>query len=225
VYYLAGESRRVLEHSPHAESLRGQGWEVLYLLDPVDELVVEWVEQYRDKPLRSAAVAAPPAKSPGEGVQERQAPENRAGDLTGLCTWLKERLGEAVAEVTVSQRLTSSPACLTAQEHQPSPQLDRVLRAMGQTPSSRPRVLEVNPDHPLILGLQHRVEQAPEDPALADQAELLFGYALLAEGSELPDPVRFTRLLADTMARAVAAVPAVEEAPPAPGKDTRPTED
>lgn len=226
VYYLAGESRHVLEHSPHAESLRGRGWEVLYLLDPVDELVVEWVEQYRDKPLRSATVAAPSSpETPATRADEEPAQERSGGALTGLCTWLKDRLGEAVAEVTVSRRLTSSPACLTAQEHQPSPQLDRVLRAMGQTTSSRPKVLEVNPDHPLILGLQRRLEREPGDPILADQAELLLGYALLAEGSELPDPVRFTRLLADTMAHAVAAPPRDGEVRPGNGAETLPTED
>jgi len=207
IYYLAGESRHVLEHSPHAESLRARGWEVLYLLDPVDELVVDWVEKFQDKPLRSAALAAAPPAPEKEGEQPEKPDAERSSEFAGLTGFLKERLGEGVSEVRLSRRLTTSPACLAAEEHQPSPQLDRMLRAMGQAPPPRPRVLEINPDHALIRGMRQRLERAPEDPALADQAELLMGYALLAEGSELPDPVRFNRLLAETMARAIPVDP------------------
>ena len=103
----------------------------------------------------------------------------------------------------LSYRLTTSPACIVGESHDLTPTLERMYRAMGQDLPQIRRVLEVNPAHPLVSGLRGAHEQRPEDPALTETAELLYGLALLAEGGELTDPARFTRLLADRLARTV----------------------
>lgn len=198
IVYLTGESRRVLESSPHLEAYLARGWEVLFLLDPVDELVVEWVRELEHHPLRSAAKGEVP------GAAE-VAPEASAAhaELAPLLGFLQKQLAEQVREVRLSRRLTSSPACLVGGEQDLSPQLERILHASGaEVPASR-RILELNPDHEVVRRLAARHGAEPDSPALAEAAQVLLGYALVAEGSPLPDPTGFARALAALLGRAL----------------------
>ena len=101
----------------------------------------------------------------------------------------------------LSSRLTSSPVCLVGAAHDYSPRLERLLRHQQGGGPKQKRIMELNPEHAIVQTMQERFEQDAEDPALADYAELLFGQALLAEGSELPDPAKFSSLVADVMTR------------------------
>ncbi len=111
------------------------------------------------------------------------------------------KLQEQVKEVRLSARLTTSPACIVGDTHDMTPTLEKMFRAMGQEVPQVKRILELNPTHPLVTGLREAHEQGRDDDSLAETAELLYGMALLAEGGELSDPARFTRLLADRLAR------------------------
>jgi len=104
-----------------------------------------------------------------------------------------------VKEVRLSSRLTTSPACLVGGEHDMSPQLERLLRHTQQQAPQSKRILELNGEHEVISKLAAHFDSKADDPAIAETADLLYGYALLAEGSELPDPARFTGLLAKLM--------------------------
>ena len=117
-------------------------------------------------------------------------------------TWLQETLDEHVKEVRLSTRLTSSPACLITDTFGITPQLARMYRASGQEVPVGKRILELNPEHPLVTGLRQALADGASD-GLADTAELLYGTALLAEGGALDDPARFAALLADRLARTV----------------------
>ena len=113
-------------------------------------------------------------------------------------------LSETIREARVSSRLTSSPACLVAGEHDLSPGLERLLRqASGREdgPAVARRILEVNDGHPLVSKLRQMHASAPDDPALVDAAHLLLGSVLLAEGAAPPDPVGFAERLAGFIAR------------------------
>jgi molecular chaperone HtpG len=103
--------------------------------------------------------------------------------------------------VRLSSRLTTSPACLVGDTHDLTPTLEKMYRATGQHLPPVKRILELNPTHPLVTGLQKAHQQGTDHDRLAETAELLYGMALLAEGGELTDPSRFTRLLADRLAR------------------------
>jgi molecular chaperone HtpG len=105
--------------------------------------------------------------------------------------------------VRLSSRLTASPVCLVSAEHDYSPQLERLLRQSNLNTPAQRRILELNPSHPLLTKLLERFQRDKEDPTLADYAELLFGYGLLAEGSELHDPVRFNQLVAELMVKSL----------------------
>jgi len=203
IYYMTGESRSMIENSPHMEAFRAKGYEVLILTDPVDEVWVERTTQFDGRSLQSIAKGQVDLESEDEKQSTEVARQQQQKDFAGLLTWLGQALTEQVKEVRISTRLTTSPACIVGDEHDITPTLEKLYRAMGQEVPSVKRILEVNPSHPLITGLRAAHERDPDQAALSETAELLYGVALLAEGGDLADPARFTRLLADRLARTV----------------------
>ncbi|MBA0050957.1 molecular chaperone HtpG [Streptomyces sp. AJS327] len=199
VYFLTGDSRTRLENSPHMEAFLAKGYEVLLLTDPVDEVWVEQVREYDGVSLQSIAkgqvdLDAGDSETGEDG--EDGADEQRKQDFASLLGWMGTALGEDVKEVRLSSRLTTSPACIVGDSHDLTPNLEKMYRAMGQELPRVKRILELNPGHQLVASLKDAHSANQEDPALAETAELLYGMALLAEGGELTDPARFTRLLA-----------------------------
>jgi molecular chaperone HtpG len=198
IFYAAGESRHLLERSPHLEAFKAKGYEVLLLTDPVDEVWVDAVPEFEGKALQSVAK--------GEvdlGAEDDSTESTDHADFAELLSWLQETLDEHVKEVRLSTRLTSSPACLITDAFGITPQLARMYRASGQEIPVGKRILELNPDHPLIIGLRQSLAASSPSDGLAETAELLYGTALLAEGGVLDDPARFAALLADRLARTV----------------------
>lgn len=199
IYYITGESRSIVENSPLLEGFRKKDYEVLFLTDPVDEFVVDNLPEFEGKKLRSVGRGELDLDDPkGEDTtqEERKDQEKRYSDLFGL---LGKHLEENIKRVRLSSRLTTSPACLTVDEYDLSPQMERMLRAAGPDAPKQKRILEVNGSHEIIRRLQERFEQDKTDPALRDYAELLYGYAILAEGSELEDPRAFNKALEGLM--------------------------
>ncbi|MGW0161707.1 molecular chaperone HtpG [Mycobacterium sp. NPDC003323] len=192
IFYATGESRQLLERSPHLEAFKAKGYEVLLLTDPVDEVWVETVPEFDGKALQSVAK--------GEvdlGATDEDKPEH--GDFADLLAWLQETLDEHVKEVRLSTRLTSSPACLITDTFGITPQLARMYKASGQDVPVGKRILELNPDHPLVTGMRQALTDSAD--GLDDAAQLLYGTALLAEGGSLDDPARFAAILADRLAK------------------------
>ncbi|MFF3271425.1 molecular chaperone HtpG [Streptomyces chrestomyceticus] len=202
IYFMTGESRTAIENSPHMEAFRDKGYEVLLLTDPVDEVWVETVPEFDGKELRSIAKGeADLAKEESEEDKAERA--KRQEDFAGLLSWMTERLGDEVKEVRLSSRLTVSPACVVSDTDDVTPALRNMYRAMGQELPEAKRILELNPGHPLVEGLRKAQAERPDDADLAGTAELLHGMALLAEGGELSDPARFTKLVAERLERAL----------------------
>jgi molecular chaperone HtpG len=199
IYFMTGESRSTIEHSPHMEAFQAKGYEVLLLTDPVDEMWVDAVGEFDGKRLQSVAKGQVDLAGAGEADQPER--DQREKDFAPLLSWLAERLGEQVKEVRLSSRLTTSPACLVSDAQDMTPTLEKMYRAMGQDGPRIKRILELNPTHPLVTGLRDAYGQRADDPALPETAELLYGTAVLAEGGDLSDPARFARLLADRLAR------------------------
>ncbi|MFI0816510.1 molecular chaperone HtpG [Streptomyces sp. NPDC021098] len=196
IYYMTGESRSIVENSPHMEAFQAKGYEVLVLTDPIDELWVDAVPEFEGKQLRSVAkgqVDLDDEDESSEGAPER---EQQKKDFADLLAWMTTTLGEQVKEVRLSSRLTTSPACIVGDTHDVTPALENIYRAMGQNVPQIKRILELNPTHPLVSGLRTAHGERPMDSGLADTAELLYGMALLAEGGELSDPSRFIKLMA-----------------------------
>jgi molecular chaperone HtpG len=205
IWYLTGSSREQIENSPALETFRDRGWEVLYLTEPVDELVVQSVRDYEGKRLRSAGKGAVELE---EG-EKKEAGEERKKEFEPFLGVLQKRLETWVKEVRLSGRLTKSPAVLVVSEHDYSPQLERLL-ATGRDGVRQRRILELNAEHPMVRGLRRRFDANPNDAVVGDYAELLLGWSLLAEGSEPHDPVRFTQLVAGLMETGLDAAPPAE---------------
>ncbi len=201
IYYLTGDSRRTVENSPHLEAFKEKGCEVLYLVEPVDELVVQSLTEFEGKKLQSVGKGTVQLGSETEKEEAEKALKEKAEDYAGLMETLQKKLDEHVKEVRLSSRLTTSPVCLVGAEHDYSPQLERLLAQSQDTVPKQKRIMELNPTHPILAKLHDRFQQNKEDASLDEYAELLFGYGLLAEGSELPDPVTFNQRVAELMVR------------------------
>ncbi|HEU4455624.1 MAG TPA: molecular chaperone HtpG [Longimicrobium sp.] len=217
VWYLTGASREQIENSPALEAFRDRGWEVLYLTDPVDELVVQSVTEFGGKRLRSAGKGAVEL----EDGEKKEAGEERKKEFEPFLEAMRKRLDKWVKEVRLSGRLTKSPAVLVVAEHDYSPQLERLLSQGRGEGFRQRRILELNAAHPLVQGLRRRFDADAEDPVVGDYAELLLGWSLLAEGSGPHDPARFTQLVAGLMETGLGAAPAgASESRPEPSPVT-----
>jgi molecular chaperone HtpG len=198
IYYVTGESRKAVEKSPHLEILADRGYEVLFLIDPVDELVGENITEYKEKKLQS--VSKGDVNLGSEAEQKEAEVKRKEAEKTheSLLKTIQEILTEDLKEVRMSSRLTSSAACLVGNENDISPQLERLLEQAGQKPPKQKRILEINPKHGL-LDRMNSLHIADEKEKLSAYAQIVYGQALLAEGSALPDPVRFNQLVTDVL--------------------------
>ena len=201
IFYATGDTREQILKSPHLEAFKAKGYEVLLLTDPVDEVWVQNVTEFDGKPLQSVARGEVDLESDEERSAREAEREEQGRAFAELMGWLKETLDEHVKEVRLSSRLTESPACLITDAFDITPALARLYKASGQEVPVAKRILELNPEHPLVAGLRQAHQDRPDDPAIAETAELLYGTALLAEGGALDDPARFADLLAARLAR------------------------
>jgi molecular chaperone HtpG len=190
IYYVTAESFPAAKGSPHLEIFRKRGIEVLLLSDRVDEWLVANLREFEGKLLVSVARGELGLdKIKGEDATR----DHEVGRYKDLLVSLKRALGDKVKDVRISQRLTESPSCLIADEHDIGGNLARILKAAGQkVPASKP-ILEINPEHAIVARLQ------PGEPRFDAWASLLFDQALLAEGGQLEDPAGFVRRNNDLM--------------------------
>ena len=203
IYYLTGESRQAIENSPHMEAFRDRGIEVLLLTDAVDEVWVDAVGEYEGKKLRSVAKGEfdLDAKGEDEGAEDEREKRNEA--YAGLLEWMGKRLEDDIKEVRLSSRLTVSPACVVSDAHELTPALENMYRAMGQEVPRAKRILELNPGHALVQGLNEAYTEHGDGTELAETAELLYGLAVLAEGGQPKEPARFVKLMAERLEKAL----------------------
>jgi len=191
IYFLTGDSRAAIENSPYMEAFAAKGLEVLLLTDPIDEVWVDGMPEFDGKQFQSIAKGDIDLEEKDEAEREQQKEE-----FSGLLSWMGEVLTKDVKEVRLSNRLTTSPACVVSDQNDATPTLVNLYRAMGQPIPQERRILELNPSHTLVTGLRAAHDARPEDPKLAETAELVHGMALLAEGTQPDDPARFVQLLA-----------------------------
>ena len=195
IYYLAGDDITRLEASPHLEGFRARGVEVLLLADPVDSFWATSAPSFEGKPFKSVTQGtADLALIPRlDTKQEKSAETDKA--VTSFLTFIKETLGEAVADVRPSDRLTDSPVCLVAPEHGPDRQLEKLLAGAGRLTTAAKPILEVNPRHDIIMTL---ASLGDDDLAFKqDAAHLLFDEARILEGDRPED----ARLFSDRLGR------------------------
>ena len=186
IYYVTAESFNAAKNSPHLEVFRKKGIEVLLLADRVDEWVIGNLPEFDGKALVSVARGGLDLGAL-EDEAEKEETAKAADDFKPLLDKMKTSLGDKVKEVRITLRLTDSPACLVADEHDMGMNLARILKAAGQdAPVSAP-ILEINPHHPVVQRLHS------EEQNFDEWATVLFDQALLAEGGTLDDPATFVK--------------------------------
>jgi len=205
IYTISGDNLTALKSSPQLEAARAKGVEVLLLADNIDDFWLPQTDTYQEKPFKSLTrgdVDLSKIESDTEGKEDQPTETVEGEDLDKLIAALKAKLGDKVADVRASARLTDSAVCLVANEHGMDMRLERFLKQHQQLGELSKRVLEINPKHELIRGM---AATDPGNEDLGELAELLFDQALIVEGEPLPDPGAFSRRMSAFLSKGLAA--------------------
>jgi molecular chaperone HtpG len=187
IYYLAGDSREVMEQSPLLESFKARSWEVLLLIDPADEFVVDSLHEYKGKQLKAIDKA---------GIDQSHLTDEKKKQFQSLLAYFKEKISD-IGDARLTNRLKESAVCLVSDEHAMSASMERLLQRMQRdkpAPASK-RILEVNPDHPLVQAMEKLLAKDKSDARLEKYARLLYDQAVILEGSKVKDPLTFAQRL------------------------------
>lgn len=198
IYYITGEKLELLKTSPYLEKLKAKGYEVLLLVDAVDEWVTQGITEYKTKKLVSITKEGLDLDTDEEKKQKEELRKSQKERFGTLIEKVKTALSADVKDVLISDRLTETPACLVSAEHDMSANMQRILSRMEGAPQMNAgdskRILEINLDHPIYAQMQTLAEDQ-----IKNWSEILYNQALLAEGSPLPNPAHYTRLISDLM--------------------------
>ena len=205
IFYLPAASLEAAKNSPQLEVFRKKGFEVLFLVDDIDEFVIPSINEYDSKQLRDISKGEVDLET--EEEKKAKADERKAHETAdnALVATLKELLKEQVKDVKLSTRLTDSACCLVDEEYAMSPQMQRIMKAMKQEVPDFKQILEINPDHPLIAALRQVNEKDVKDPRLATYAKLLFDSACLMANQPVANPLEFAKQVASLMAEGLKA--------------------
>jgi molecular chaperone HtpG len=194
IYYVTGESKRAVENSPFLEKLKKKGYEVIYMVDPIDEYCVQQLKEYEGKKLISATKEGLAME---EDEDEKKAFEEAKAKSEGLCKLMKEVLDDKVEKVTVSNRLADSPCCLVTGEYGWSANMERIMKAQALRDStqsaymSSKKTMEINPVNPIIEALREKASADQSDKTVKDLVWLLYDTSLLTSGFSLDEPATF----------------------------------
>lgn len=201
IYYITGASLAAIQNSPQLEGFKKHGFEVLLLTDSVDEFWVNVAHEYRGTPLKSVTRSSGDLSTADEGKQaEETSPETKA-DVAALVNVMNTILQGKVKEVKASHRLTSSPVCLAVSENGMDIRMERFLFENKQLPQVSLKILEVNPDHPIIQKLAAQAIEENGVEKVKDTVQLLFAQANIVEGEPIDDVGQFAALMSACIAR------------------------
>ncbi len=194
VYYIIGDNLPSILNSPHLEKLKEKGYEVILMSDPVDEWVVQTLDEYDGKKLKSAEKG---------DLDIEEVDRAKKDEYANLFEFVQSELDSKIKEVKASTRLKDSAACLSGNEYDMSPFMEKILRASGKDLPENKRVLELNLDHPVLEKFRKIFEKDKANPVLKDYSKLLYDIAVIGEGGKVDNPSRFGKMVGDLMAGAL----------------------
>jgi len=195
IYYITGESKRSVETSPFLEKLKKKGYEVLYMVDPIDEYAVQQLKEFEGKKLISATKEG---LQLNEDEDEKKAFEEAKAKTEGLCKLVKEVLDDKVEKVVVSNRLADSPCCLVTGEYGWTANMERIMKAQALRDASQSaymsskKTMEINPTNSIIVALREKADADQSDKTVKDLIWLLYDTSLLTSGFSLDEPATFS---------------------------------
>jgi len=194
IYYVTGESKKIVENSPFIERLKRKGYEVLYLIDPIDEYAVQQLKEYEGKKL---VCATKEGLKISESEDEKKQWEEAKARTEPLCKLIKEVLDDKVEKVVVSNRLDLAPCCLVTGEFGWSANMERIMKAQALRDANSAsymmakKTMEVNPTNPIVSSLSAKISADQSDKTVKDVIWMLYDTALLTSGFSLDDPTIF----------------------------------
>ncbi|KAI3908104.1 hypothetical protein MKW92_007288 [Papaver armeniacum] len=194
IFYITGESKKAVENSPFLERLKKKGYEVLYMVDAIDEYAVGQLKDYEGKKLVSATKEGLKLE---ESEDEKKKAETLKEKFEGLCKVIKEVLGDRVEKVVVSERVVESPCVLVTGEYGWTANMERIMKAQALRDSSTAgymaskKTMEINPENSIMEELRKRADADKNDRSVKDLVLLLFETALLTSGFSLEEPTTF----------------------------------
>jgi molecular chaperone HtpG len=195
IYYLTGESRDLVAHTPYLEVFKSKGWDVLFMIDPIDEFILPSLPDFDGKKLTAAdkSDVSLPSEKETAAAQKEYAP---------LFTALKSKL-EMIKDVRVSTRLKESASCLVSDKDAMSANMERIMQKLNQGGEVKKtdRILELNVEHPVVIALNKIYTANADDARVGTYAQLLYDQAVIAEGSKVKDPVAFANMINDLLVR------------------------
>jgi molecular chaperone HtpG len=194
IFFITGENKASVAASPFIEAVKKRGYEVLYLIDPIDEYVIQQLKDFDEHKLRNCSKEGLEME---ESEDEKKKIEEQKASYEGLCTLVKEVLGDKIEKCQTGNRMLESPCVLVTSEWGWSANMERIMKAQALRDSSMSsymvskKTLEINPDHPIVSELKTRCEADKSDRTVKDLVWLLYETALLTSGFALDEPTGF----------------------------------
>ncbi len=194
IYYITGRPDENVLQSPYLEAFREKGTEVMIMSDDIDDFIMLDLKEYKGKKIKSVIKGDIDLDKSGDADKERS--KEKFGKLLGM---IKEQLKNEVKDVRLSGRLKDSACCLVADEGGLDPQMEKLLKSMGQDVPSDKRIMEINPSHRVFEVMNGLIDKGGNEQVVKEYIDLLYNQALLLEGSKLKDPAAFTKSIAKLM--------------------------
>ena len=194
IYYITGESKSTVANSPFLEALKQKDYEVIYMIDPIDEYAVQQLKEYEGKKLRSCTKEG---LTLDETEEEKKKQEEEKAKFEPLCKLIKDVLGDKVEKVIPGTRVIGSPCVLVTGEYGWTANMERIMKAQALRDASMSsymvskKTMEINPKHSIVIELKKKADADSSDKTVKDLIWLLYETALLTSGFSLDDPAQF----------------------------------
>ena len=202
IYFITGESVSSVENSPLMEAFKEKGYEVLFMVEKIDEFMMQGMMDYKEKKFKSINKGDVDLKSEDEKKADEAKEKENKETFGTMLESVQKIMDEDLKEVRLSNRLKASAVCLVSDDHAMTPQMEQMFKSMGQEVPKSKRIMELNPEHDVVKLMQTIYSENKEDKRIKDFAGLLYNQALLAEGLSIDNPVEFAHQISNLMVEA-----------------------